>query len=431
MFNHHMFDHKDHSTPRQHKRSGANLGLVICLALCAGLPLAAQDQSGQTPASQTPTQTPSQAPATQAPDNGKPKQDVPDEAGGPTDNVGPYAIPKKKTDDAPPPPPPVTPKKVEDIPDYSLKVNVPLVNVDVLVTSKDGQFIPGLKQENFRISEDGVPQAVTHFGVSQAPITAVLLVEFASTSYSFLRDALLASYAFANTLKKDDWVAVSYYDMQPHILVDFTQDKRAVVGALNELRIPGFAETNVFDALYDTLDRLDRVEGKKYIILVTTGVDTFSRLTLDKIMKKVKDTKDVTIFPMSVGWMLRNYCEMNPRSYQCRNAHGMGIPVGHMDYLQADNEMRTFAAMTGGRAYFPRFQAEYGEDFQDISNDIRNEYTLSYAPTNSKLDGTYRKLKVQLVAPDGGPLKIRDQKGKDVKVDVVSRDGYTAKHTVD
>jgi len=424
-----MFNHqRDYAKRRSGKGSGAALGLVICLVLLAGLPLVAQDQSGQTPQSQTPA---SQTPATQTPDNGKPKQDVPDEAGGPTDSVGPYAIPKKKTDDAPPPPPPVTPKKIEDIPDYSLKVNVPLVNVDVLVTSKDGQFIPGLKQENFRIMEDGVPQQVTHFGVSQAPITAVLLVEFASTSYTFLVDALQALYAFANSLRKDDWIAVSYYDMQPHILVDFTQDKHAVIGALNQLRIPGFAETNVFDALYDTLDRLDRVEGKKYVILVTTGVDTFSRLTLDKIMKKVKDTKDVTIFPMSVGWMLRNACETNPRAYYCRNAHGMGIPVGHMDYLQADNEMRTFAAMTGGRAYFPRFQAEYAEDFQDISNDIRNEYTLSYAPTNSKLDGTYRKLKVQLVAPDGGPLKIRDQKGKDVKVEVVSRDGYTAKHTVD
>ncbi len=417
---------KDHAKLRGGKSAAAALGLAISLVVLAGLPLAAQDQSGQQTQSQAPA---AQTPAAQTPDNGKPKQDVPDDAGGPTDNASPYAIPKKKTDDAPPPPPPVTPKKVEDIPDYSLKVNVPLVNVDVLVTSKDGQFIPGLKQENFRIMEDGVPQHVTHFGVSQAPITAVLLVEFASTSYTFLRDALQASYAFANTLKKDDWVAVSYYDMQPHILVDFTQDKRAVMGALNELRIPGFSETNLFDALYDTLDRLDRVEGKKYVILVTTGVDTFSRLTLDKIMKKVKDTKDVTIFPISVGWMLRNYCEMRPGA--CRNAHGMGIPVGQMDYLQGDNEMRTFAAMTGGRAYFPRFQAEYGEEFQDISNDIRNEYTVSYAPTNSKLDGTYRKLKVQLVAPDGGPLKIRDQKGKDVKVEVVSRDGYTAKHTVD
>jgi VWFA-related protein len=388
---------------------------AICLALLSGSSsMAAQDQQNQPSTSQ-------------APDNGKPKQEVPAEAGGPTDNIGPYAIPKKKAEEAPPPPPPVTPKKIDDLPDYSLKVNVPLVNVDVLVTTKAGQFIPGLKQGNFRVLEDGVPQEVKHFNVSQAPITAVLLVEFASTNYVFMIQALQASYAFANTLKKDDWVAVTYYDMQPHILVDFTQDKKAVYGALNQLRIPGFSETNLFDALYDTLDRLDRVEGKKYVILVTTGVDTFSKLTLDKIMKKIKDTKDVTIFPISVGFIVREYCETHP----CGYTHGMGIPVGHMDYLQGDNEMRTFAAMTGGRAYFPRFEGELPELFGDISNDIRNQYTISYAPTNSKLDGTYRKLKVEVVGPDGAPLKVKDQKGKDVKIDVVARDGYTAKHTVD
>lgn len=398
------------------------LGRSFCLLfLSLSISAAAQDQSSQTGSSQTSSQP------SQGSDTAKPKQDVPAEAGGPTDNVGPYAIPRKKAEDAPPPPPPVTPKKVPDLPDYSLKVNVPLVNVDVSVLTKSGQFVPGLKKENFKILEDGVPQTVTHFNVSQAPITAVLLVEFASTNYVFMMQALQASYAFANTLRKDDWVAVAYYDMQPHILVDFTQDKRAVYGALNQLRIPGFSETNLFDALYDTLDRLDRVEGKKYIILVTTGVDTFSRLTLDKIMKKIRDTKDVTIFPVSVGFIVREYCEV----HQCGYTHGMGIPVGRMDYLQGDNEMRTFAAMTGGRAYFPRFEGELPELFQDISSDIRNQYTISYSPTNTKLDGTYRKLKVQVVAPDGGPLKVKDQKGKDVKIEVVAREGYTAKHTVD
>ena len=403
-------------------RSGAlrgRLAAICCAALlAASLPALAQDQQ-QTPPPST-TQDQSQ-------DNGKPKQDAPAEAGGPGNDV-PYAIPKKNPEAPPPPPPPPTPKKVEGLPDYSLKVNVPLVNVDVLVTTKDGQFVPGLKQDNFRISEDGVPQPVSNFTVSQAPITAVLLVEFASTNYIFMRDALQASYAFANTLKKDDWVAVSYYDMQPHILVDFTQDKRAVYGALNQLRIPGFSETNMFDALYDTLDRLDRVEGKKYVILVATGIDTFSKLTLDKIMKKVKDTKDVTIFPVSIGFILR---EMYEARGGTRAPHALGIPLTQIDYLQADNEMRTFAAMTGGRAYFPRFQGELPELFGDISSDIRHQYSLSYHPTNAKLDGTYRKLKVQVVAPDGGPLKVKDQKGKDVKIDVVARDGYTAKHTVD
>ncbi|HLO06395.1 MAG TPA: VWA domain-containing protein [Terriglobales bacterium] len=382
------------------------LMMLALLALTVGAPgLLAEDQS--------------------EPAAGGQKQEAPPEAGGPQNDVGPYAIPKKKEE--PPPPPPARPKKVEGMPDYSIKVDVPLVNVDVLVTTKDGQFIPGLKKDNFRVLEDGVQQSVADFDVSQAPITAVLLVEFASTNYYFMVDALNASYSFANALKKNDWVAVISYDMKPHILADFTQDKQAVFGALNQLRIPGFAETNLFDALYDTLDRVDQIQGRKYIILVTTGVDTFSKLNLDQIMKKIKTTHDVTIFPISVGFAVRNYCE----SHRCGYTHGMGIPVGEMDYLQGDNEMRTFARLTGGRAYFPRFQAELPEIFRDVIGDIRNQYNLAYHPTNPKLDGTYRKLKVEVVAPDGGPLKVKDQKGKDVKYTVMAREGYTAKHTVE
>ena len=383
------------------------LMMLALLALTVGAPgLLAQDQS--------------------EPAAGGQKQEAPPEAGGPQNDVGPYAIPKKK-EEPPPPPPPARPKKVEGMPDYSIKVDVPLVNVDVLVTTKDGQFIPGLKKDNFRVLEDGIQQSVADFDVSQAPITAVLLVEFASTNYYFMVDALNASYSFANALKKNDWVAVISYDMKPHILADFTQDKQAVFGALNQLRIPGFAETNLFDALYDTLDRVDQIQGRKYIILVTTGVDTFSKLNLDQIMKKIKTTHDVTIFPISVGFAVRNYCE----SHRCGYTHGMGIPVGEMDYLQGDNEMRTFARLTGGRAYFPRFQAELPEIFRDVIGDIRNQYNLAYHPTNPKLDGTYRKLKVEVVAPDGGPLKVKDQKGKDVKYTVMAREGYTAKHTVE
>jgi VWFA-related protein len=362
---------------------------------------------------------------TPAEDQNPNKQETPAEAGGPQSDVGPYAIPKKKEE--PPAPPPERPKKIEGMPDYSIRVDVPLVNVDVMVTTKDGQFIPGMKQGNFRVYEDGVAQNIVNFNQSEAPITAVMLIEFASTNYYFMVDALNSAYTFASNLRKNDWVAVESYDMKPHILVDFTQDKRAVMGGLGQLRFPGFSETNLFDALYDTLDRLDRIEGRKYIILISTGVDTFSKLNLDQILKKVKTTKDVTIFPVSVGRAFREYMESHGRAAY----RGMGIPVSNMDYLQADNQLNTFARMTGGRAYFPRFQGELPEIFRDITADIHQQYSISYHPTNTKLDGTYRKLKVEVVAPDGGQLKVKDQRGKDVKYEIIARDGYTAKHTVD
>jgi VWFA-related protein len=352
-------------------------------------------------------------------------QEPPPAAGGPQSNVGRYAIPKKK--DEPPPAPPEKPKKIEGLPDYSIRVHVPLVEVPVSVTTKDGQFISSLQKDNFRVYEDGVPQTISNFAVSQAPITAVLLVEFASTNYAFVIDALRASYSFANTLKKDDWVAVVSYDIKPQTLVDFTQDKGAIFGALNQLRAPGFAETNLFDALYDTLDRMDRVEGHKYIILVSTGFDSFSKINLDQITKKIKSTHDVTIFPISVGWLARERYEAAGRAAP----HGLGIPISRIDYLQADNELQTFARLTGGRFYQPRFEAEYPEVFHDIIGEIRNQYELFFHPTNPKLDGTYRKLKVDVVAPDGGTLKVRDQKGKDVRYVVIAREGYTAKHSVE
>src|SRR6201987_3123077 len=349
-------------------RNGIPCKLLLILTLLAFgwsvADLRAQDSSQQ-PASGT-SQNPN-------------KQDAPADAGGPGGDVGPYAIPKKK-DEPPPPPPSEKPKKIEGMPDYSIKVDVPLVNLDVLVTTKDGQFIPGLHKENFRVSKDGVPQTISNFNQATAPITAVLLVEFASTNYYFIRDAVNASYIFAQTLKKDDWVAVISYDMKPEILTDFTQDKGQVMGAISQMRIPGFSETNLFDPLYDTLARLEGIEGRKYIILVTTGVDTFSKINLDQMMKKIKATKNVTIYPVSVGWALRNYCEV----HQCGYTHGVGIPVGQMDYLQADNEMNTFARMTGGRAYFPRFQQEFPEIFNAIGQDIPNEDSFAYHPRITK-----------------------------------------------
>ena len=353
----------------------------------------------------------------------KPSEQPPPEAGGPQGDIGPIAVPKKR-EEPPPPPPPPAPKKIPGMPDYSIQVNVPLVTLDVMALTKEGQFIPGLKKDNFKIFEDGVQQNVTNFSQSEAPITAVLLVEFAATNYSFMYDALNASYYFANSLKPNDWVAVVSYDMKPYILVDFTQDKRAIFGALNQLRIPGFSETNLFDALYDTLDRLDRIPGRKAIVVVSTGRDTFSKLTLDQILQKIKATKDVTIFPISIGFMWREWVESH---------YGMNpdVSAAMMDYLQADNQMRTFAKLTGGKAYFPRFEGELPDIYRDIGNSLRNQYTIAYHPTDSKLDGTYRKLKVELVAPGGQPLKIHNQKGKEVKYQLVYRDGYTAKHQVE
>jgi VWFA-related protein len=361
-----------------------------------------------------------------------PAPNAPAEAGGPQGDIGPIAVPRKKEEPAKKEAPPEHPKKVEGLDNFSMRVSSQLVNVDVGVLSKDGSFIPDLKKEYFKIYEDGVPQTITSFTQTQAPITAVMLVEFSNNQYfyNFQIDSINAAWVFAQTLKKEDWIAMISFDLKEHILEDFTQDKRAIQGAIASLR-PGMAmsqETNVFDALYDTLDRLEGVEGRKYIVLIASGRDSFSKHTLDQTLKKVQASKDTSIYVISTGQALRNYAE----------SHGLMRALCsitefecNMTFLQADNQMGAFAKMTGGRLYKPLFPASFRDAFIDIGQTIRNQYSIAYHPTNPAQDGTYRKIKVELVDPQGHPLKLQDQKGKTVKYQIIAREGYKAKQQVE
>ncbi len=384
---------------------------VVLALSSASAPTRAQQQTAPQPQGQT------TSPQT------TPDQTTPDQ-GGPGGDNGSIAIPKKKEQPAPPPPPPAEPvvKTPPELSNYSLRVDVPQVNVDVgVILEKTHQFVPNLQEANFRVFEDGKEQQITHFARIQAPITAVLLAEFAANSYSFIYDMRNATYAFAQQLRPDDYVAVMTYDMHTEILTDFTQNKQLVAQALNSLTIPTWRETNLFDALYETLDRLSRVEGRKYIVLVSSGRDTFSKITLDKVLQKIKATPNVTIFSIGTGQFARIVSE---------GRGGMGGPR-EIDYLQADNQMSTFARMTGGESFFPRFEGEMPDIFHEINNSIRNQYALTYRPTNSKQDGTYRKIQVELVDDEGNPLRMQDEKHKPLKYDVIARDGYRAKLPVE
>jgi VWFA-related protein len=358
---------------------------------------------------------------TQTAPNQQPQDQQSPDAGGPTGDNGSIAIPKKKEkEDIPPPPPEPKVKNPPGVGNFSLRVDVPVVTVDVgVVLEKTHQFVPNLKQENFRVYEDGVAQPLSGFQKIQAPITAVLLCEFAANSYYFIYDMRNAAYSFFQQLQPNDYIAVVTYDMHTQILTDFTTDKRLVAEAMNSLTIPTWRETNMFDALYQTLDRLTRVEGRKYVILIGSGRDTFSKITLDKTLQKIKATPNVTIFSVGTGQAARIMSE------------GRMGQIAQMDYLQADNEMSTFARMTGGQSFFPRFSGEMPDIFHQINDTIRNQYVLSYKPSNAKMDGGYRKLRVELVDDEGHPLRMQDEKHHQLKYDIIARDGYKAKQEVE
>lgn len=317
---------------------------------------------------------------------------------------------EKRQNPAPQNPPAQSP------PDATISIEVPVVTVDVVATTSHGDIISGLKKENFRILEDGVPQTITNFAASDAPITMVVLMEFSKVAYGiFSYKGLGAAYDFVHYLNKNDWVALETFDLKTRLEVDFTQNKEEIKDAVSHLYFPGFSESNVFDALLETVDRLKEVKGKKSILLLASGLDTFSKHTLDQTMKELRQS-DVTIF--CIG-MSRDYVEY-------LDSHGMIGGAGRLSFYQAENQLKTFAAMTGGRAWNPMFQGEYPGIFQDVVASLRNQYSLAYVPANRTRDGKFHKIKVQLVAPDGNPLVVQDQKGKKQKYVVYSREGYTA-----
>lgn len=304
-------------------------------------------------------------------------------------------------------------KKVQ-APDYSISVESNLVALDVLVTDEDGSVLAGLKKENFRVLDNGKPQVITQFEPTDDPITIVILMEYSALAYDYF--AYKAAYwgsGFLDHLDSKDWVALVTYDMKSTIQVDFTHNKVEVRDALSTLSYPGFREANLFDAIAYTLEKLEHVKGKKSILLITTGIDTFSQNTLDQTMQKLKEN-DVTMFCVGIA-------ESEFMTAEMRNA-GPSI-----SYLQAKNQLDTFARLTGGIAYFPRFEGEIPDIFRSVVGFLRSEYEISFSPAKTSLDGKYHKLKVEIVAPDGRPLRVINKQGKTRKVVVFAREGYMAK----
>jgi len=303
------------------------------------------------------------------------------------------------------PGPPTTPQQQAPQSGVTISVEVPVVTLDVVATTQHGDILTGLKKENFRVVDDGVTQTITNFGPTDAPITIVMLMEFSSRGLYewFAYQAKYWADAFLPNLQQQDYIALVTFDMQQHLEVDFTQNKDEVRQAIYHLYFP--------DSVLWTLDRVKDVKGKKSILLLATGVDTFSKRTLDQTIKQLRQS-DVTIFCVGLDKPYINFLESR------------GYLGSHLNYLQGENQLRTFAQLTGGYAWFPQFDGELPGIFRDVAAFLRHQYSLSYTPTNPAKDGKFHKVKIELVAPDGGPLTVVDQKGKKQKWVVYAREGY-------
>lgn len=279
--------------------------------------------------------------------------------------------------------------KLED--NFTLAVDVDLVNLDVVVTDRSGNFIPNLKVNNFRLYEDKIEQQISNFSPTIAPLTVVMLLEFTrNNAWFFWDDSQMPAFRFIQMLRPTDWAAIVSYNMQSKLLTDFTQNKQELFGAVSRMSIPNWTESNMYDALKKTLDSLDEIDGKKAVLLVSTGVDTFSKINFSTVLKRVRTT-DAVIYCLGLG--------------ERSSFHSETYMGSRLDYLQAQNNLKTFAKATGGKAWFPRFPQEHHGILQQIGIELRNQYSLGYLSTNIKKDGKFRKIKVQVVDKNGKKVK--------------------------
>jgi Ca-activated chloride channel homolog len=281
-------------------------------------------------------------------------------------------------------------------PSEPIRVSVDRVNVGVIVTDSRGNFMGGLRREDFRIFDDGVEQPLTDFAAIEEPAQVLMMVEAGPAVYFLEASHLQAAHALLDGLSAGDRVAIVKYDEAPQPLLNFTPDKPAAAAALSNLRFNlGFGMLNLSQSLSTVLDWLARVQGKKTIVLLSTGFDTSPPNKSESLLTRLK-TADVRILAVSLSGELRN----PPPSPKHKNkAPSEKSAVAEQGFADADHLLTVLTQATGGRVYFPKNAKDFSGAYAEIAQLVRHEYSLAFAPPAH--DGKLHAIEVRVSAASG------------------------------
>jgi VWFA-related protein len=267
-----------------------------------------------------------------------------------------------------------------------IRVDVARVNVGVIVTDAGGKFVEGLQRRDFRIQDNGMQQPITDFASIEEPAQVLLLIEAGPAVYLLEDTHLFVADTFLSGLSPGDRVAVARYANAPAALLDFTADKGAAQAALEQISFNlGFGDLNLAGSLNTVLGWLEKVPGKKSIVLISTGVDTSPQESITALQSKLR-TGDVRILCISMSGPLRNGKAGSKRQIQ----------QTQQDFAGADANLRDLAAATGGRAYFPENGKAFQDAYRQIAELVRHEYSLAFAPPVA--DGATHTIQVRVTA---------------------------------
>ncbi len=316
----------------------------------------------------------------------------------------------------------------------SIQVSVNRVNVGVTITDAQGNFVPDLRRENFHIFDDGVEQPITDFANVIEPAEVFLLVEAGPAVYFLASTHVQASHSFLEGLSTGDRIAVAKYDAAPQIMLDFTTDKPAAYGALANVRYyVGFGSLNLSKSLNTVLDWLAKTQGKKTIVLLSTGIDTSSPTDIDGALSRLK-ISDVRLLTISLSGAMRapaqpakgkkkNKKDKSTDEEEAQKAAAKAA-FAAQGFDEADRLLRALTDATGGQVYFPNNPQDYATMYAQIAQLIRHEYSLAFTPPAH--DGKVHNLEVRITPPNTTPPPDQSAAASQPTYKIANRRAYVA-----
>jgi VWFA-related protein len=311
-------------------------------------------------------------------------------------------------------------------PQEALQTTADLVKVDVSVADRRGNFLAGLRQEDFRILDNGKEQATAFFLPVETPAEILVMIETGPAVYLIRSEHLAAAYTLMNGLDPSDRVALVAYDQAPRQILAFTSDKSAWLSSLGEIQYNiGMGDLNLYGSLSQVLDWLNPIRGKTALVLLTTGLDSSQPSRRDALVQKLRRV-DIAIFAVALGGALRSSTKAKLPNKKDISANNLNtkvvspVPENTVSFAQADQDLRGLAATTGGNAYFPSSREDFLSIYRKIAAALRHQYVLGFVPSH---DGQYHSLAVQLVARSGQSTKPGSRKPE---YQVSARTGYLA-----
>jgi len=249
-----------------------------------------------------------------------------------------------------------------------------------LNVEKDSKLISGLQRENFRLSEDGRSRGF-RLEKPEEPASIAFLVEYSASSSYFLDDIAYALEGFKEHGIEGHWYALATYANQLEVQTDFTKQTGEVTQAYSSLGPATWNEINTYDAVYEMLDKMGRLPGRRILVVIGSGVDTFSQHSMDDVKKKIEE-ENVTVFAAGLGSMLRGVADPFLSS------------SGQLQLTQAQAFLQMLANKSGGFAWFPKMSNAFHDVTEGIMQSIATQYRIVY-DTNIKGSGKFKKIKVE------------------------------------